>query len=87
MSKILDNGAVVTNSAETLKVGDVFLSATLNGVTTVFTQRYQLNDFLLNVRKGDTVTFTVLRDGSVTGKVETQVDVTFDKDEHFVKYA
>jgi serine protease Do len=87
VSKILDNGAVGTNSAETLKVGDVFLSATLNGVTTVFTQRYQLNDFLLNVRKGDTVTFTVLRDGSVTGKVETQVDVTFDKDEHFVKYA
>ncbi len=43
---------------------------------------YQLGDALLDVRKGDKVTFKVLRED-----VETLVEIVFDKDEYFVQYA
>ena len=67
------------------KVGDVFISMTHNGVTTQFTRQYQLDDLLLNVRKGDSVTFTVRRD-SVIGKKEVQVTIVFDEDKAFIDY-
>ncbi len=64
-----------------LKVGDKLISITLGGKETPLMRRYQLNDLLLTVRKGDTMTLKVLRDGE-----EKQVDILFDKDEYFVKY-
>ena len=66
-----------------LKVGDVFQSITINGKTTAITRDYLLNDLLLTVRKGDTITFKVFREQS--GK-ETDVTITFDKDNYFVLY-
>ena len=65
-----------------LAFGDEFISITLNGETQTLTRRYQLNDWLLRVRKGDVVVVKVLRGG-----VETEVSITFDKDSHFVEYA
>ena len=65
-----------------LKVGDKLLAITVHGTETPLQRRYQLNDLLLTVRKGDTVSVKVLRDGE-----EKTVDIVFDKDEYFVKYA
>ena len=66
-----------------LKVGDVFKSMTINGKTTEITRDYYLNDLLLTVRKGDTITVKVFREQS--GE-ETDVTITFDKDDYFVLY-
>ena len=67
-----------------LSMGDVFISASVNGGEEwVFTRRYHLTDLLLSVRMGDTVRFTVR---NASGKVE-QVSITFDKDEYFKIYA
>ncbi len=65
-----------------LHEGDIFLSATLKGKTTVFTRRYQLTDVLLGVRKGDTVVFKV-RNSS--GR-EEDISITFDRDSYFTIY-
>lgn len=61
-----------------IKVGDVILSATFKGEKTDITRRYYLNDLLMDVRKGDFVTFTLLRDGS-----EMEITLTFDEDKYF----
>ncbi len=45
-----------------------------------FDCQYQFTDTLLTIRKGDTVVFTVLREN-----VKTQISITFDKDEYFVR--
>jgi hypothetical protein len=45
-------------------------------------RQFEINDLLLTVRKGDKVIFTVLREGQ-----EKQVEITFNKDDYFVKYA
>ena len=67
-----------------LSVGDVFISAAVNGGTMkVFTRRHQLTDVLLSVRKGDTVTL-VIRNSS--GNEET-VTIAFDKNAYFTEYA
>ena len=66
-----------------LKVGDVFKSITIGGKTTEITRNYILNDLLLTVRKGDTITLKVFREQS--GE-ETNVAITFDKDDYFVLY-
>ena len=66
-----------------LNAGDIFVSATVNGVTTVFTREYQLAHVLLSVRKGDSVTF-VVRNSS--GK-EVTTTIVFDKDSYFTTYA
>ena len=66
-----------------LKVGDVFKSITINGKTTSITRNYTLNDLLLTVRKGDTITLKVFREQS--GE-ETNVTIKFDKDDYFVLY-
>ncbi len=69
-----------------LKEGDIFLSAKIvRGEQTTemtFTRAYQLTEFLLQVRKGDTVVLKVLRNNA-----ETEVSILFDKDSYFVKYA
>lgn len=57
-----------------IKIGD--------GEWTSLIRRYQLEDEMLKIRKGDVVTFRVLREN-----VETDIEITFDKDEYFVKYA
>ncbi|MBQ8322630.1 MAG: trypsin-like serine protease, partial [Clostridia bacterium] len=83
VSKVLGTGAASASTDETksLKTGDVFKSVTIGGETTVLTRRYQLGDLMLKIRKGDTVTFGVVRDG-----VETDIAITFDSDDHFVVY-
>lgn len=55
------------------QVGDVLVSATLNGETKELTRQYQLIDLLLTARPGDVVDFVVLRDGE-----ELTVSVTID---------
>ncbi len=54
-----------------MKVGD--------GDWCIFERRFQFEDRMLTIRKGDTVLFKVLRDN-----VETYISITFDKDEYFV---
>ena len=83
VSKIIGDGAASASTDETksLKTGDVFKSVTIGGETIELTRRYQLNDLMLRIRKGDTVTFGVVRDG-----VETDIAITFDSDDHFVVY-
>ena len=72
-----------------LHIGDVFQAVTLKDPddrtktkTFEITRQYEVNDLLLTVRKGDTVTFTVLREG-----VKTDVDILFNQNGYFVKYA
>ena len=65
-----------------LQFGDEFISFTKDGVTTQLTRRYQLNDLLLTVRKGDEIKIKVLR-----GKEEVDVTILYDQDSYFVKYA
>ena len=66
-----------------LKVGDVFQSVSINGGDWIELKRqYQLNDLLLTVRKGDTVSLKMKRDGS-----DITVSVTFDKDSYFAVYS
>lgn len=78
--------ASVSNGASAdgkLKVGDVFKSITINGKTTEITRSYMINDLLLTVRKWDTITLKVFR--AQSGE-ETDVTITFDKDDYFVLY-
>ena len=81
VSSVLD-GEEAGASAGKLKAGDIFKAITIKGVKTEITRQYQLGDLLLNVRKGDTVTLDIVRDGS-----EMQVDILFDQDKYFKKYA
>ena len=83
VSKIIGDGAASASTDETksLKTGDVFKSVTIGGETIELTRRYQLNDLMLRIRKGDTVTFGVVRDG-----VETDIAIKFDSDDYFVIY-
>lgn len=86
---IVDSTAIATESAayNKLQFGDQFKSITIihqgetEGETTVFARRYQLNDLLLTVRKGDTVILTVVRDG-----MEIDVEIKYDKDAYFTQY-
>ena len=52
-----------------------------NGMKHTLTREYQLSDLLLTVRRGDVVTFGVIRDG-----VSTTVTVKFDKESYFRTY-
>ena len=83
ITQVLDDciASASTQADKCLKVDDVVVSGTLNGKTVVFEQRYQFQEQLLDVRKGDTVTYQVKRDNSVV-----EVQLTFDKDEYFVSY-
>ena len=64
------------------KYMDVFQEMKINdGAWVKLDRSYKLGDTLLDVRKGDVVTFKVLREG-----VETLLQVPFDKDEHFTVF-
>lgn len=54
------------------RAGDVFVAVTHQGVTKQITREWQVSEFLWRVRVGDTVTFTLLRDGE-----EIDVNITF----------
>ncbi len=72
----VDNGsAAIAGGAD---VGDTFVSATLNGKTVQLTRRYKLTNLLLEVRKGDTLTLVVSRDGKAV-----TLELTFDRDNYF----
>lgn len=58
-----------------LQAGDLLLSATVNGRKTEITRQYHVIDLMLSVRAGDTVSFTVLRDGQ-----QLAVDITITAD-------
>ena len=59
---------------------------TIGGKTTEITRNYQMSDLLLTVRKGDTISITVLRNAFGGGQTEVTETVTFDKDEYFKIY-
>ena len=59
-----------------LQSGDILVSATINGTTTVkITRQYHMIDMMLDVRVGDVVTVTVLRGG-----VEKTVSITITQE-------
>ncbi len=61
---------------------DIFQAMKINdGEWFTLDRAYKLGDGLLDVRKGDVVTFKVLREG-----VETDVQITFNRNEYFVLY-
>lgn len=65
-----------------LQAGDVILSLSLNGgEAKTITRRHMIGTFLMDVRKGDTVTVTYSREGTA----ET-VDLVFDSDSYFTLY-
>jgi serine protease Do len=67
-----------------LKTGDVFRYIIINGGEKIYlTRQYQLNDVLMQVRKGDVVTLGVERE--MVG--ETEVEITYNKETYFVAYA
>ena len=57
-----------------LLVGDVLISATLNGATKEITRNHHLVDIALDLRAGDTLVLIVLRDG-----VETTTNITISQ--------
>lgn len=61
-----------------LNVGDIIESITIGGEKIEIYRRYRLMDLLLGVRKGDTITLGIVRDG-----IDIDVSFTFDKDEYF----
>ena len=76
--RVVDGGS----AAKLLQVNDVFKSIRINdGETFDFTRRYQLLDQLLTVRKGDTVTLGIVRDG-----MEIAVEISFTEDRYFTQY-
>lgn len=61
-----------------MDVGDTFVSLTLNGKTVQATRNFKITNLLLEIRKGDTLTVVVSRDGkSVT------LTVAFNQDRYF----
>lgn len=55
------------------EVGDLLVSATLNGSTKMLTRQYHLIDLMVTARPGDTVDFIVLRNNE-----EVKISVTID---------
>ena len=58
-----------------LQAGDVLVSATVNDESISITRQYHVIDLMLDVRAGDVVSFTVLRDGN-----EITVSITIAED-------
>ncbi|MBO5334760.1 MAG: hypothetical protein J6A87_02165, partial [Clostridia bacterium] len=58
-----------------LQTGDIMKSMIHGGVTYPLTRRFYVNDLLLKVQKGDTVSWIIERNGK-----EMSVEITFDKD-------
>ncbi len=83
VTKVLDGNYPATGQ---FKVGDILKSGKIgNEPEVVFTRQYQLTEFLLTVRSGDSVTFQIIRDGSATPQAIT---VTFNGSipQHFTVY-
>ncbi len=78
----INNRKVLSAAWGKLSVGDILLSGTLNGEKQVFTRQYQITDFLLEVRKNQTVTFEVR---NTSGAVES-VSITFSE-QHFTIFS
>lgn len=55
------------------EVGDILVSATLNGSTKMLTRQYHLIDLMVTARPGDTVDFVVMRNNE-----EVKISVTID---------
>ena len=51
--------------ARLLEVGDILVSAELNGQVKTLTRQHQIIDLMVNARVGDQVHLTVLRDGDL----------------------
>lgn len=81
---IVSSSEIETTAAayNNLRFYDKFISLTIYGETYPITKLHHVNDLLLKVRKGDTITIKVLRDG-----VETDISITYDKDAYFKKYS
>lgn len=58
-----------------LKKGDTIQAITVNGKTAKITREHHVNDCMLTVRAGDTVTFSILRNGT-----EMKQSITLTKD-------
>ena len=56
----VSNGSL---AEDLLQKGDVLISATVNGSTTEITRQYHIIDMMLDVRVGDVVELTFLREG------------------------
>ncbi len=83
VTKVLDGNYP---ASEQFKVGDIIKSAKKGDEEeVVFTRQYQLSEFLLTVRSGDTVTFKIIRDGSDTPQL---LNITFNDSipQHFTVY-
>ncbi len=65
-----------------LEAGDIIHSITVNGKEYVINRMYQIENAMLKVRKGNTVTFKIKRGDNPV----QSFDVTYDKDEYFTKY-
>lgn len=64
-----------TQIGSVFQPGDVLVSAQLNGVEKKLTRQYHVIDLMLTSRVGDTVQFTVLRNGE-----ELKLDITITED-------
>ena len=66
-----------------LRYMDKLVSIKINdGETVTLNRKYHLNDLLLTVRKGDTLTLGIIRDGK-----EQTVAITYNNDAYFTTYA
>jgi serine protease Do len=83
---VSEANTIGSSSYGKFKVGDVFQSMRINnGEKIELTRQYKLHDALLTVRKGDKVTFGMIRRDNNVGEIE--VEILFDKDEYFTVYA
>lgn len=72
---IVQQVELLSAASNKFKAGDVILAVSHEGVTKQITREWQVSEFLWRVREGDTVTFTLKRDGE-----EVTVNVTFAAD-------
>ena len=80
---IAETAKVGASSYGKFAVGDTFKQIKINdGEWIELKRRYQVNDILLSVKKGDTVYF-IMVDSNGTEKT---VEISFDKDSYFTKY-
>lgn len=69
---IIDQVELLSAASGKFVKGDVIESVSFKGVTKQITREWQVSEFLWQVRPGDTVSFTVNRDGT-----KIRIDVTF----------
>jgi serine protease Do len=80
---IVETARLGASSYGKFAVGDSFKAIKINdGEWIELTRRYQVNDTLLSVKKGDTVQFRVVDSNGM----EKIVEIRFDRDSYFTKY-